>query len=104
MRRLLLLAGSALAPLVSLVPRDAQAQSEFPSKPVRLVVGFEPGGGADTAARLAAQKLFESRGQPVVVDNRAGAGGNTAAEFAAFIRQETAKWSRVVKAAGIKAE
>lgn len=60
---------------------EALAQSAFPGKPVRLVVGFVPGGGADTAARLAAQKLYESWGQQVVVDNRAGAGGNTAAEI-----------------------
>ena len=76
LKDILFIAASALCTL-------AHAQSGFPSKPVRLVVGFVPGGGADTAARLAAQKLYESWGQQVVVDNRAGAGGNTAAEIVA---------------------
>ena len=56
---------------------------EFPSRPLRLVVGFPPGGGADGAARAVAQKLTESLGQAVVVDNRSGAGGNVAAEIVA---------------------
>ena len=60
----------------------ASAQ-EFPSRPLRLVVGFPPGGGADGAARAVAQKLTESLGQAVVVDNRSGAGGNVAAEIVA---------------------
>src|SRR5215468_971315 len=55
----------------------------FPSRPVTLTVGFAPGGGADTAARLIAQKLGENVGQPIVVENRSGAGGNIAAQHIA---------------------
>ena len=55
----------------------------FPSHPVTLTVGFAPGGGADTAARLIAQKLGENVGVPVVVENKAGAGGNIAAQHIA---------------------
>ena len=55
----------------------------FPSRPVTLTVGFAPGGGADTAARIIAQKLGENLGQSVVVDNKAGAGGNIAAQHIA---------------------
>ncbi len=53
---------------------------EFPQRPVRFIVGFAPGGGADAAARALAQKMSETWNQPVLVDNRAGAGGNLAAE------------------------
>src|SRR5689334_4226994 len=55
----------------------------FPSHLVTLTVGFAPGGGADTAARLIAQKLGENIGQAVVVENKAGAGGNIAAQHIA---------------------
>ena len=55
----------------------------FPSKPLKLVTPFPPGGSADVIARLAAQKLSENMGQPVVVDNRGGAGGLTGTEYAA---------------------
>jgi len=55
----------------------------FPAHPVTLTVGFAPGGGADTAARLIAQKLGENIGQPVIVENKAGAGGNIAAQHIA---------------------
>jgi len=57
----------------------ANAQS-FPSRPVTLTVGFAPGGGTDTAARIIARKLTENIGQAVVVENKAGAGGNIAAQ------------------------
>ncbi len=56
------------------------AAQEFPQRPVRFIVGFAPGGGADAAARALAQKMSEAWGQAVLVDNRAGAGGNLAAE------------------------
>lgn len=52
----------------------------FPSRGVTVTVGFAPGGGTDTAARIVAQKLSENIGQPVVVENKAGAGGNIAAQ------------------------
>jgi tripartite-type tricarboxylate transporter receptor subunit TctC len=58
----------------------AQAQS-YPNKPIRLVVGFPPGGGNDLMARVVSPKLSELLSQPIVIDNKPGAGGNVAAEF-----------------------
>jgi tripartite-type tricarboxylate transporter receptor subunit TctC len=61
----------------------ASAQGGFPSKPVTMVVGFEPGGGTDTVARIVAKTMSENIGQQVVVENRAGAGGNIAVDYVA---------------------
>jgi tripartite-type tricarboxylate transporter receptor subunit TctC len=61
----------------------AAAQGSFPAKAVTTVVGFEPGGGTDTTARIVAPVLGELLGQQVVVENRAGAGGNIAVDYAA---------------------
>ncbi len=61
----------------------ANVAAPFPNRPVRFIVPFPPGGGADVIGRVLSQKLTEKWGQQVVIDNRAGAGGNIAAELAA---------------------
>lgn len=61
----------------------AQSAGDYPRKPVRIVVGFTPGGGPDITARYAAQKLAESWKQQVIVDNRPGAGGTVGANLVA---------------------
>src|SRR5580700_2427707 len=68
-----LLFGAAIAP--------AHAQSDFPSRPVRLVVGFAAGGGNDIFARLVADKASQILGQSVIVENKPGAGGRLAPEY-----------------------
>ena len=72
-----------VATMAMAVAAAAGAQS-FPNRPVTLTVGFAPGGGTDTAARIVAQKLTENLGQSVVVENKAGAGGNIAAQHIAI--------------------
>ena len=69
---------AALA-LTAVASGSAFAQP-FPSKPVKLVVGFPPGGGVDIIARAISQRLGDKLGQPIIVENKPGAGGNIAAE------------------------
>jgi tripartite-type tricarboxylate transporter receptor subunit TctC len=61
----------------------AGAQQAFPNKPIRLVVGFAPGGNTDTVARVVGAKLGERLGTQVIIDNRGGAGGTIGTEIAA---------------------
>src|SRR5262250_2690692 len=76
-RKFLHLAAGAAA--LSAVSDVARAQT-YPSRPVRIVVGFPAGGGSDIVARLIGQWLSERLGQPFVVENRPGAATNIAAE------------------------
>ncbi len=69
-RRTVLKFGSAFALLAPLAPLHAQS---YPSRPIRFIVPYAPGGGADVACRIIAQKMSESMGQPVIVENRPGA-------------------------------
>jgi len=77
--RVLLMAVVAVGTLLS----GAAAAQPFPSRPVRIVVGFQAGGGTDIAARVIAQKLSDALGATFIVDNRPGAAGNLAAEVVA---------------------
>src|SRR5881396_741646 len=61
----------------------APGQGTYPNRPVSMVVGFAPGGGTDTVARILAKNLGDALGQQVVVENKAGAGGNIATDYVA---------------------
>lgn len=76
-RHLLALGAAALAPAGT-----AHAQPAFPTRPVRIIYPYPPGGGGDIVARLVAEKMRSDLGQPVVVENRPGAGGLIGAEAA----------------------
>ena len=62
---------------------NAWAQDAWPSRPIRFILPFPPGGGTDILGRLIAERLSANLGQPVVIENRGGAGGNVGAEAAA---------------------
>jgi tripartite-type tricarboxylate transporter receptor subunit TctC len=72
-----------IAALLVLLACTAAAAQTWPTKPIRLVVGFAPGGAADTVARAYGDSLSRALGQPLVIENRAGAGSSIAAEYVA---------------------
>lgn len=78
----ILLAAAVLGIGAAAATNAIHAQS-YPTRPIRLLVAYPPGGGSDTLARIVAPKLTETVGQHVVVDNRPGAAGNIATEIAA---------------------
>jgi len=78
MRRLI-----ALLLAAAVLPAGPALAQTYPSKPVRMIVGFPPGGGTDVVARIIVPKLSENLGQPVVIENRPGATGTTAAAMVA---------------------
>jgi tripartite-type tricarboxylate transporter receptor subunit TctC len=73
----------SIAALAALVLSFACAAQPYPSRPIRFIVPFPPGGGTDLLARTISTRLREALGQPVVVDNRGGAGGIVGSEIAA---------------------
>src|SRR5262249_23351772 len=82
--------GALAAPVATtMLNAPARAQSNYPNRPVRLIVGFAAGGGNDIFARLVGAKAAEILGQPVVIENRPGAGGRP---FAQHLLQPARRW------------
>jgi tripartite-type tricarboxylate transporter receptor subunit TctC len=81
--KLRLILPTMLAGLVAAVLGAAAQAQDYPTKPIRLIVGFGAGGGNDIFARIIQPKLSELLGQPVLVENKPGAGGTIAADFVA---------------------
>ena len=78
-----IIAGITACAGILVFPNAALAQSEYPNRPIKLIVGFAPGGSTDIVGRIVAQKLGERLGQTIVVENRAGAGGTIGADATA---------------------
>src|SRR3954468_24496929 len=67
-------------PLIAAVPAPARSQAAWPERPVRVIVGFPPGGSLDVMTRLAAEQMTQRLGQAFVVETRTGASGNIGVE------------------------
>ncbi len=74
----------SIVSILSMCCTSATTAQVYPNKPVRLIVGYTPGGGADTTARLVAQKMSDVLGRQILVENRAGASGTLATERVAI--------------------
>src|SRR5687768_9002138 len=73
----------AAAAVLAIAAIGAAHGQSYPAKPVRIMVGYVPGGGVDTTARMVGQALSDLWGSPVVIENRPGAAGNIATEVTA---------------------
>src|ERR1051325_6918133 len=73
----------SLVVLVAALGALQAAAQDFPTHPIRIVVGFPPGGGVDLVARLIGQEMGKGLGQPVIVENKPGAAGTLGANFVA---------------------
>ena len=81
MLRTVCLASACAGVALAIAHAQAAESRVYPTKPIRLVLPFPPGGGVDVLARIMVPKLSETLGQQVIVDNRGGAAGNIAAEI-----------------------
>lgn len=101
MNRLLIMTMLILGSFASTVLCPSARSQNYPSKPIRAIVPFAPGGGTDIAMRVIGQKLVERWGQQVIVDNRGGANGNIGAEIAS--RAAPDGYTLLVGSAGVMA-
>ena len=85
-----LLSNVALATLFTAPPASAQT---YPTRPIRAIVPFPPGGLTDVGARLVAQKLADALGQPMVIENRAGASGTLGVDAVTNRRRTATRYS-----------
>ena len=83
LRKRILTTAIACTVAIFTAPGTSMAQGAYPTRPIKLIAPFPPGGSSDVLARLLAQKLTDLMGQPVAVENRPGAGGNIGHEIAA---------------------
>jgi tripartite-type tricarboxylate transporter receptor subunit TctC len=82
------------AALLIALTASAHAQQPYPTRPIRMLVPFAPGGGTDISARVIGQKMTEALYQQVIVDNRTGASGHIAMEIAARAAPAARRTSR----------
>lgn len=83
MKRLIVALAAALSTIAAVTPLTSAAQDKWPSKPIKYIVPFPPGGTTDILARHLSQKLSAALGQPIVIENKPGAGGNIGSDFVA---------------------